>query len=127
MIAFTSTQIKKYRVLITRLQALIGAPKPRYPMFAWRWNVTTVPEKNKSGEYYGWQLALDGETADAARLAPTDPLYQLAREVNQLVKGGAARADFAASDVGAERGGDAPRGSGQTLDQTGTHEEEIPF
>ena len=128
VIAFTSTQIKKYRTLITRLQALIGSPKPRYPMFAWRWNVSTVPEKNKKGDYYGWYFALDGETADGARLTPVDPLYQLAKEVHQLVSGGAARADFAASEVGSEETGSTARsGGGQTIDQTGNTEEEIPF
>ena len=131
VIAFTSTQIKKYRTLVTRLQAMIGAPKPRYPMFAWRWNVSTVPEKNKKGDYYGWYFALDGGSADAARLRPNDPLYQMAKEINSLVAGGGAKADFASSEVGTDEtgSGGAASSGGQTIDQTGQQqmEEEIPF
>ncbi len=128
VIAFTSTQIKKYRTLMTRLQAMIGSPKPRFPMFAWKWNVSTVPEKNKKGDFYGWYFTLAGEGADASRLAPNDQLYQMAKEVHQLVLGGGAKADFAASEVGAEETGSTARsGGGPTIDQTGKHEEEIPF
>lgn len=128
VIAFTSTQIKKYKQLITRLQALVGSPQPRYPMFCWRWNVTTQPEKNKKGDYYGWKFELAEDTADASRMPPSDPIYQMAREINQLVKSGTAKADFASSGVAVDASeGGTGAGQGTTIDQTATHEEEIPF
>lgn len=125
VVSFSSTQMKKYRSLITRLQAMIGRP-PKFPMFAWRWNFTVVPEKNKSGDYFGWHISLAADVANDARLAPTSPLYLLAREVNSLIKSGAAKADFEQSDAATED--DGPRGGGgPTIDQTGDVESEIPF
>lgn len=122
VISFSSTQLKKYRMIITRLTSLVGKPA-RYPIFAWRWNLTTQPEKNKFGSYYGWKLALDGETANQALMKVGDPLYQLARELHSLVRGGLARADFAASGVAAEDTVASPTGASTTADI----DEEIPF
>ena len=124
VISFTSTQIKKYRLLLTRLMALVGTP-PRFPIWCWRWNLTTVPESNKHGSYFGWRLTLDGETAKDAQLLPTDNLYLIARELNHLVKAGAARADFATSDVGSDDAKEASGGfAGTTVNPDG---EDIPF
>lgn len=126
VVAFTSTQIKKYRTLVTRLNALIGKP-PRFPMFAWRWNVTTVPESNKKGDYYGWQMLLDGESSAQALLRPNDPLYLLAKDVHHLIKAGGAKADFAQSEVNAEPSGGSSGGGGSGTTIDANAESDIPF
>lgn len=127
VISFSSTQIKKYKMWVTRLQALTGAPRPKYPMFAWRWHLTTQPEFNAKGAFYGWRIGLVADTADGARLAPNDGLFQMAAEIHNLVKSGAAKVDFAQSGGAAEpSGGDVDHTKGQTIDQSRV-DEEIPF
>ncbi len=121
VISFSSTQLKKYRMIITRLTSLVGKPA-RFPIFAWRWNLTTQPEKNKFGSYYGWKLSLDGDTAAQALMKPSDPLYQLARELHSLVRGGQAKADFATSGMASEAEMTTNAGAGGA-----DIDEEIPF
>ena len=129
VIAFTSTQIKKYRTLVTRLNALVGQPKPKFPMWCWRWHVTTNPEKNKKGDYYGWNFTLAEDTADASRLSKKDPTYMMARDLHYLISAGGAKADFATSGVAADI---ASQSDGTTIDATGSTgqvdaESDIPF
>lgn len=127
VIPFTSTQIKKYKQIITRLTALVGRP-PRFPMFAWVWRVTTVPESNKKGDYYGWQVHLAGNTSSEALLQMNSPLFSLAADVFRLVRDGGARADHANSGVGADAataGDDSARGPGPAM--SADTEENIPF
>jgi len=121
VISFTSTQIKKYKQLITRLVSLIGHP-PRFPLYAWRWHLGTQPEKNKKGSYYGWRLTLAEDTADASRLRPSDPLYQQAKSLHQMVKDGIVRADYAASGAAADV--ETQQGGGGAVGDDG---ENIPF
>ncbi len=93
MLAFASTQIKKYKQMMTRLAGIIGSP-PRYPLFAHRWRLSTVPEQNKKGKFHGYRLVLDGATPEDARLAPTDDLYLETRGFSQLIRQGRVRADY---------------------------------
>ncbi len=115
VIGFSSTQIKAYKLVTTRLAGLIGSPKPKYPIFAHAWRVRSVPQKNKKGSFYGWTLGLLGGTPATALLKPNDPLYLHARDFHRLLKEGAARADYAA--------GAPDAGNGDPADA----DEQIPF
>jgi hypothetical protein len=124
VIAFASTQIKKYRLLTTRMLGLVGVP-PRYPLFAFKWHLATRPEQNKKGKFYGWHLALDGGAPDKALMKPTDALYLQARDFYQVLKAGGARANYEA-DTGAVEGGSTGGATGSSGDP-GPGDGEIPF
>jgi hypothetical protein len=104
MLGFKSTQIKKYTGFIERYQRFHyntakGVQSP--PIWAHRWWVSTAPEKNKKGDYFGLKLRLaevydDGsEKAPVASLLAMDhPLYVQAKLLNAMLKSGAAKADY---------------------------------
>lgn len=98
VIAFTSSKIKKYKGWMTKAKTVkIPLPDGRQipaPLFAHRYRLTTVTEKNNKGTFANWQIAFDGENAQAARLAPDDELFQAAVNVKKLLEAGQARADY---------------------------------
>ena len=89
-ISFSSTQIRKYRMLTGRLASLIGTP-PKYPTFAWRWRVSSQPESNKKGRYFGWRILQEGDKP----LAVTDDIYLEAREFHRQLRSGAVQMNYA--------------------------------
>jgi hypothetical protein len=129
VVAFTSTQIKKYRLLTTRMVGLCGVPR-RYPLFAFKWHVSTRPEQNKKGKFHGWHLTLAGGASDTALLAPTSPLYLQARDFYYLLRSGAARANYEADAGGGGDGTGTDSGGSSQGSQGGDHgvqDGEIPF
>lgn len=96
VIAFTSTKIKAYRGWMAKarlVQIVVPGKKPQNPpLFAHRFRLTTVKEKNKEGEYYNFSVAWDGADALAARLAPSDPLFQEAYQMMKSVSSGSTKA-----------------------------------
>ena len=127
VVSFTSTQIKKYKMILNRLQSLVGRPA-KAPIYAWRWVFGSQPEKNKKGSYYGWKARLAEDTANDSRMNKSEELFQMARELNLLIKSGGAKADFATSgtstDAATSNSGGDPGHRGPTIDEGG---EEIPF
>jgi hypothetical protein len=99
VIAFTSTKIKKYKGWMTKaktiqLQLKDGRRIPA-PLFAHRYRLKTINEKNNKGTFANWDaIAFDGESAVAARLSPTDPLFQAAVGIKNLLDSGKARAAY---------------------------------
>src|ERR1700677_3647071 len=108
VVGFAPTQIKKYKLVTTRLTGLVGSPA-KFPIFAFQWRMTTVPEQNKKGKFHGWRWTLAGNTPDESRLAPNSQLYQTAREFNRILREGGAKVDYnhAAQD-GAEADEEIP-------------------
>lgn len=114
VVGYASTQIKKHKQRNSRLESLVGKPR-KFPDFAFRWMLASMPESNKKGKFFGWRIALDGESAqDAfmpARLADgnPNPLVVRAREFSALMHEGTMKPDFkqaVGADVdGAEAGG----------------------
>ena len=100
VLSFSSTQIKKFKSFMTRLVGLGNAFPKKPPIFAWRWQFATQKETNKKGSFYGWRVALYGGTAETARLKPSDPLYQKAKEFYEMLNLGSAKVDYT-SDAGA--------------------------
>lgn len=116
VIPYTSTKIKRYRTWMTTARDIrINLPdgsRISPPLFAHRYLLKTIKEKNNMGEFFNMTIGFDGAGADKCRLAPDDDLYLLAKDCRDSVASGAARADFAA---GAEGEGGATEG------------DEIPF
>src|SRR5690606_11790789 len=58
VIAFSSTQIKKFKGWMTRARSLLvqtpTGGKVNPPLWAHIYRLTTVPEKNQLGTWYGW-------------------------------------------------------------------------
>jgi hypothetical protein len=111
-LAFTSTKIKKYKAWMTRARSiqidLGNGRRINPPLFAHRFRLKSVKEKNNSGEFYNFDVTFDGANAEACRLAPADPLYQQARGMASLVESGAVKAaedtQRATGDTGKEEG-----------------------
>lgn len=97
VVAFTSTKIKKYKAWMTKARTiqikLEDGRKINPPLFAHRYRMKSVKEKNKHGEFYNWDITFDGEDAIQARLAPSSEVFQEAAQVMELVKSGQAKAN----------------------------------
>lgn len=99
VLAFSSTKIKKYKGWMTKAKTIqIPLPDGRRipaPLFAHRYRLKTVSEKNNKGQFFNWDaIAFDGENAQQARLLPDDPLFQSAVNIKSLIEQGKARAAY---------------------------------
>jgi hypothetical protein len=114
VVAFASTQIKKYRNSFIGRQRTIqyqgptGIVKP--PIYAHIWHLSTVYETKKGTElnWFGWVVKLKEEPSIKCRLSLQDPLYQMAKEMHNAVKGGDAKADFSKAKDAAGLDADIP-------------------
>jgi hypothetical protein len=95
IVPFVSTNMESYKrffsLAMTQRYELPGTSPvqtAQYPMRAHRWRLTTKFEQNKKGQWYKLVLALDGPSFEAARLAPTDPVYQEATQFAKLIAAG---------------------------------------
>lgn len=107
VLAFSSTKIKKYKGWMTKAKTIqIQLPDGRRfpaPLFAHRYRLKTVLEKNKHGQFYNWDLIqFDGANAMEARLPPSDPVFQMAVNVKEMIEQGTARAAYETQTPGAE-------------------------
>lgn len=99
VVSMSSTQIKKSRQWMTRMQNIKLKRKDgslfTAPMFSNMYRLTTVPESNAQGSWYGWKV----ET-----LQPVDDanLYQAAKAFRDSVKAGEVKEQVPAS-AGAEK------------------------
>jgi hypothetical protein len=97
LIAFSSTQIKKYKAWITvaATQQMQNGSGKKYqaPLFAFQYRLTTVREENKKGKFYGWKINFRGENA-AASLVKDKSIMEAAVALKDMVSAGAARADY---------------------------------
>ena len=109
MIAFGSTQIKKYKQLITRINSIryigAGGQPVTPPIWAHRWTLGTVQEQNKKGKFYGWSISLAAKNEDGTEqptvkslVKMSDPLYTEAKDFYELIKGGKVKADYAQTE-----------------------------
>lgn len=98
VLAFTSSKIKRYKAWMTKAKMVrLTLPDGRQipaPLFAHRYRLTTITEKNSKGTFSNWDIHFDGANAAEARLSPDDPLFQRAADVKQMLDTGAARADY---------------------------------
>lgn len=99
VLAFSSTKIKKYKGWMTKAKTIqIPLPDGRRipaPLFAHRYRLKTVSEKNNKGQFFNWDaITFDGENAQQARLLPDDPLFQAAVNIKSMIEQGKARAAY---------------------------------
>lgn len=123
VLAFTSTKIKKYKAWLTKARAiqiaLPGGRRVTPPLFAHRYRVKTVKEKNNQGEFYNVEITFDGENAVACRLAPDSEYFQSALAVKTMVESGQAKAAYQTQDGGGQSESSGRRASAS--------EEDAPF
>jgi hypothetical protein len=132
VIPYASTQIKKYRGMMTTINGIRlripGKPEVPFPIFAHVWQFGTQPERNKKGSFFGWRTALRGGSSMSARLAPSDPRFIDAAGFHKLLTSGAVSADFGKDD-GPD--GDDAAGDGSYVKDGKRYDtatgEEIPF
>lgn len=117
LVAFASTQIKKYQNFITRYMnikyPMADGQMVLPPLWAHRWNLGTAYEKNKKGEFFGWRLRMaelnpDGTEAPARKslMNKNGALYVAGREFYQMIETGTAKADFQQNAAVREPGDD---------------------
>ena len=99
VLAFSSTKIKKYKGWMTKAKTIqITLPDGRRipaPLFAHRYRLKTVSEKNNHGQFFNWDaITFDGANAMEARLLPDNPLFQAAVNIKKLLETGKARAAY---------------------------------
>lgn len=106
VIAFSSSKIKKYRGWMTKARTIqIPLPDGRRipaPLFAHRYRLRTVSEKNNKGQYFNWDITFDGANAVEARLLPDNPIFQAAVNIKSLIEGGRARAAYESQTPGTD-------------------------
>jgi hypothetical protein len=107
VIAFSSTKIKKYKSWMTKARTVqIVQPDGRRinpPLFAHKYRITTVSEKNAKGAFFNFNIDFDGADASKCRLTVADPLFQQAVGFFELLKEGKVKtANESQSEVGAD-------------------------
>jgi hypothetical protein len=125
VIGWVSTKIKRYRQFLTMARSIqIVDPKSGRkitpPLFAHRFRVRTVLDKNPKGEFFNFVVGFDGKDAASCRLSPDDPVFQEAYALQMLVKTGAAKASYdtqqAAGDEAEDTGASHQGGGTQQAD-----------
>lgn len=117
VLAFASTQIKKYQMMVTRLNDIKykvatddkgGFKMVVPPIWAHWWVLKTQGEQNKKGKYHGWNIGLKEEPANKSRLSPSDPFYAFAKQFYESIKAGTVKVDYeAAANAGKDGDGEA--------------------
>jgi len=83
VVSFGSTQIKKARAWLTRLQALKfvrgDGSRATFPIFAHVWRLTSVPEENDKGAWRGYKV-------DLVRLIEDPVLARTAQEAHEMFR-----------------------------------------
>lgn len=124
VIAFTSTKIKKYKQWMTKARSIqIALPDGRRipaPLFAHKYRLKTVTEKNTKGSFANWDtISFEGADAASSRLATDDMLFLAALDCMNAVQQGIAKpnhdsmADAAGldDDLGGDASGRASTGN----------------
>lgn len=109
VIAFDSTKIKVYKKMNSQLQAFMikqGDRKVKPPMFSHVLRLTTVPDENKKGKFHNFKLEPANGDIKSSLMAPTDPRYQTARKIKEMVDEGTAFAVYESNQQDGE--GDPP-------------------
>ena len=99
VLAMAKTQLKKSKHWITIMDAIrMDGPAGKFkpPTYSHLYKITTVPESNDKGSWFGWNILMESPVSSAS-------LYSTGKQLNILVREGKAKAAEPASD---EVGGD---------------------
>lgn len=123
VMAFSSTRIKPYKDWMFRARSIVialpdGRKLTKLPLFSHRYRLTTIAAENNKGKWHTLQVRFDGENAEAARLAPSNDLYLLAKQLCGDVNEGKKVADTNSlnREDGAAAEGSPNRGSTEAPD-----------
>lgn len=119
VIAFASTQIKKYQSFITRAMGIkykvSGDKVITPPLWAHKWHLRTTYESKGANSWFGWTITLFEKNADKSeapsiqsRLSTKDAIYIEAKDFANMINEGKAKVDFSKTDTGAAKEGDIP-------------------
>lgn len=100
VLAFTSTKISPWKKCQTAMFLLKGKP----PIFANRFRMTVVQDKNDKGQAYNtvaFKPYVGTSWADSL-IPPGDPLLDAGRELRKLIASGAAKADLSTQEAGGD-------------------------
>ena len=89
VVSFASTQIKKARGWMTRMQKMKGVKGDRtftLPMFANVWKLTTVGESNDQGSWKGYDIELVGPVHDIGMAQQAKQARDMFKESSDAVK-----------------------------------------
>lgn len=105
VIAFASTQIKKWKKGIKRRMDAVMVPAPggrkrRPPIYAHQLIFSIQPEEGNDQHWFGWvpQFAVDNNVK-ASLMTPDNPAFQAAKELRTRVEEGSATADVSAQET----------------------------
>lgn len=90
VLSMTSTQLKKSRQWMTMMQqktVVLNGKPVRAPMFAYMYRLTTVPESNDKGSWFGWRIGDAAPVNDAS-------IIDAARSFRSAIMGGIAQANM---------------------------------
>lgn len=96
VLSFKSTAIKHYRSWMTKARMVMfpaGAKKINPPLFAIRYRLTALSEKNTKGSFYNLVAAFDGKSAYEAALDPKGELFSAAKAFLEAIQEGHVSAD----------------------------------
>jgi len=113
VIACSSTRIKPYKDWMFRARSIViklpdGRKLTKLPLFSHRYRLTTTPAENAKGKWQALQVRFDGDNAEAARIAPSDDLYIMAKGLCEDVNAGRKKADLANAGTREEQVDAAP-------------------
>lgn len=92
IISFSSTKLKSYKAWMTKARTLqvVTASGRRInpPLFAHKYRITSIAEKNAKGSFFNLSIDFDGKDAEKARLGKSSPLFQAALSFAELLSQG---------------------------------------
>lgn len=74
LLSLTSTQIKKSKRWMTSMQEMQA--KDGYPTFAHIYKLTTIPESNDQGNWYGWKIEYVGPATEQEHIDAAVQFYE---------------------------------------------------
>lgn len=95
LLSMTSTQQRKSKQWMSKMQGIkikVGEVFQTAPMFSREYRITTIPESNDKGSWFGFRIELVGIVDDAA-------VYAEAKSFREAVRSGVAKAQ---QDTGAD-------------------------
>lgn len=90
VVSFTSTQLKKSRTWLTRMQALkftkSDGSRVTLPIFSHVWRISSVPEENERGSWRGYKIELVNLITDARIIKSAKKANEMFRSSAMKVK-----------------------------------------
>lgn len=98
IISFASTKIKIYKRWMTKARTIqVALPDGRRinpPLYAHKYRITSVAEKNAKGSFYNFNIDFDEGNAEKCRLPTNSSLFQAGKAFFELLKTGNIKAAY---------------------------------